>query len=244
MAPGFASSAANSGGGAVAVATRLCCARGCNLASASALISRGGRAGATGACSCTIFGCNSRCKFWRGRIDQRLPRMVRMHRVGHDALPRMKCFGALRNDRLGNIACYDLWLRGTDVQKGEILDRSRPGELRVVKSGVMTQCCAKQRERRNDEKDVPQRGRHHRPFRSAPLDPAIAKIIATQKLADAEWSCEERPNAAKKALVKVAPGDSEFGLDPNRWPVGRRRGRRRPNGRHPRCGGCALSQEI
>jgi len=173
----------------------------------------------------------------RDRVQEGLPRVIRMHRIGEDVLAGMEGVRAFRRKRLGRVAVVrGLGSGGVDFESGKIFDRAGPSELGIVEGGVVTNDGGKQRERRDKKHDVPQGSGEEGALGNASLDPAIAEIIAGEKFSGCERAGEKRAEAACNALVEIAPGHFELGLDND----GRRRRNRK--GGHPRCGG--LSQKV
>ena len=173
----------------------------------------------------------------RDRVQKGLPRVIRMHRIGSDVLAGMEGVGASRGKRLGRVAVRDgLGFGGVDFESWEIFDRARPSELGIVEGRVVTNGGGKQRERRDNKYQVPQGSGEDGTLGNAPLDPAIAEVVAGEKFSGSERAGKKRSEAAGRARVEIAPGHFELGLNND----GRRRGNR--NRGHPRCGG--LTQEV
>ncbi len=86
---------------------------------------------------------------------------------------------------------------------------------------------------------MPESSDEHGALGNAALDPAIAEVVAGEKFSDVVGAGKQCAEMANGALVEVAPGDVQLGLDDD----GRRR--RSRDGGHARRGGCAaLSQEV
>src|SRR5271168_1046977 len=170
----------------------------------------------------------------RGGIDDRLPRMIGMYGIGDDALPRMKRVGALWRKRLRRIGMRGrLRFRCANLESREVLDGAGPGKLRVVEGRVVAKGCGQQRERRHEKDNVPQRGGKYGALRYASFYPTIAEVVAGEKFSRCERPGEENADAARKALMEVAPRNVELGLDFGRD------GLRRRYRSHPRGGSCA-----
>src|SRR5271166_1717094 len=104
----------------------------------------------------------------RGCVDESLPRMGRVHRVGVDALARMKCFCRLGGIDL-RLLCFWGRLRSTfgNLQQREIVDRAGPGELRVVKHMIRWRSHRKFRPRRKKKGYMKDRCEEDRKYRYA-----------------------------------------------------------------------------
>src|SRR5580704_3127073 len=120
-----------------------------------------------------------------------------MYRVGDDALARMEGVGAFGGNRLGRVAGQNrLGLCGANLQSREVFDGAGPGELGIIKGGVVMNDCGKPGDRRYKKNNVPQRGGENGALGNAALDPAIAEVIAAEEFSGGEGAGEERADAA------------------------------------------------
>ncbi len=93
------------------------------------------------------------CELRGNGIDERLAWMIGAYGIGDDALPGMEGVRTFRGERLLLFGAKSgFWSGGGDFESWKIIDRSRPGELRVVKRCIVTNDRAQQR-KRGDEKD-------------------------------------------------------------------------------------------
>jgi hypothetical protein len=133
--------------------------------------------------------------------------------IGEDALPWMKCVGALRRERLGGFASRARFGLGTlDVRQRKIFDRAGPGEFGVLERGEVPRHCGEPRGRHDDKNDMPQGGGNYGAARDAALDPALFEKTPAQKILGNVRSGEDGAQAAPDALVKTSPGELQLRL--------------------------------
>src|SRR5580704_979975 len=139
-----------------------------------------------------------------------------VHRISKDALPWMKGVRPLRWQRFFRLAARTgVGLVPLVFHEGKIIDRPRPGELCVVEGGIMPGRSGDPRIRQDQKDDMPQRSGEQGTARNSPLDPAILKETAGQKILRNTGPAEKRRDAASNALMKASPGEIEFRLVPS-----------------------------
>src|SRR6266849_4525426 len=142
--------------------------------------------------------------------------MIWTHRVGEDALPRMKCVRAFRGERFFRRAARaGLGLRTLGRQKRKIVDRSRPSELRVIECRKVARGRGKLRERQDQKNDMPQSSGNQRAARNSAFHPAVLEESANAEIVRHIRFAQEGCQTAADALMKTSPADFE------RWPVAR-----------------------
>ena len=189
------------------------------------------------------FGKNFRRDLRRSGIDERLPRIIWMDGIGDDALARVESVGNFGSGRFIQLGTWEMGFGFATAISSvrEIFDGTGPGELSVVEGGVVRQNGVEERKRGEKKDDVPESGGEDGAPGHAALDPAVLEIIGTEEIFRNERPRKESADVAGEALMEIAPGDAELGLDGDRL----RRGRRFRDGRHARSRGrAALSQEV
>ena len=161
-----------------------------------------GRAGCELA-SCTILG--SAGKILGGscgacRLNQRLPWMRRVQRLGDDRLPRMKRVGAATGRSLRSAIPWRGLRRLCCGQDGrKILHRAVPRQFHFRRRSYNARRAnVPDRRRKQNQKDLQSNGGRKRKLRKSLLDPAIAKVRITKKFLRGDRSAnQDHPTGSK-----------------------------------------------
>ncbi len=150
---------------------------------------------------------------WSGGIDQGLAGVRRVDRIRVDALARMVGVHTFLGGRRVRLRFWRrCGLRAWNIEKRQVLDRARPGELRVVKSRIVPRNDRKVWPRENHEGDVQQGRSEDSAAGKAPLHAAISKDKSVGNGLRQMGALEERGYTAEKILMEAAPSDFELRL--------------------------------
>ena len=150
----------------------------------------------------------------RGRLNQRLPRMRWVQRLGDDRLPGMKRIGAATGRNLRSvISGHGLWRlrRGQDGRENPSRDRttSTPYALKEFR-GVMAE-CSRSAEETGPGAPGKATAAANANFGEALLDPAIAKDMARRRnFFRRDWPAEQNQNAGCELLAPPNPRNCEL----------------------------------
>src|SRR5713101_3598335 len=137
--------------------------------------------------------------------------MLRVHRIGKDALARMEGVGTLARKWLRWLAAWAwLGLRTFPLHQRKIIDGARPGELGVIKRGIVTCGGGQLRERHDDKHEVPQGGSDQSTPGDFALHPTVLEEIGGQKILRDSGPGQHSNEAAADALMERSPGDVEL----------------------------------
>src|SRR5260221_6808908 len=106
-----------------------------------------------------------------------------VHRIGKDALTRVKCVGAKSRQRLCGF-WFRSWslfgLFASDFQERKVVDRTLPGYLHILKERIVARHSREQRERQRQYGGVPECGGDYGSLGNAAFDPTVAKGTGLQ----------------------------------------------------------------
>ena len=133
------------------------------------------------------------------------------HRIGKDALSRMKSVRALGRKRLFRLAPRRGFGFGSfHFHQGEVGDGAGPGKLGIIEFVKVSRGGGKTGGRHDNKNDMPQCSRYQSTAGDAALDPAFLEEAAIQKVLRDARPGQDSGDAAEDALVERAPGHVEL----------------------------------
>ena len=132
--------------------------------------------------------------------------------VGENALTRMKGIGAFASESFLRVAARTGRGGGPGkFQRGKIVDRSRPGKLKIFECGISAGRGGKLRPGHDEKNDVPESGGDYRSARDATFDPAISEKFSAEEFFGRARAGEQSADAASQTLVEATPMDGQLG---------------------------------